>query len=175
MVISPLLTPFLPAVFEAAFDVTGTPATAGNARVSVAKVAKICGVFFAKQNFARPLFFLLELLRNLFLSSFVAGWMRNQSKAKTGSRKVPAGLPAWRHATSFMHKSCMICTIADNRQPIGFRYKLDLPVTYPETTRRCRGVRVGLGPAAPTQTKPYRALFAQQGHHNESERTSIWN
>lgn len=48
-----------------------------------------------------------------------------------------------------------------------------LPVTYPETTRRCRGVRVGLGPAAPTQTKPYRALFAQQGHHNESERTSI--
>ncbi|EPC92943.1 hypothetical protein Lpp27_17554 [Lacticaseibacillus paracasei subsp. paracasei CNCM I-4648] len=99
--------------------------------------------------------------------------MQNQSKAKTGSRKVPAGLPAWRHATSFMHKSCMICTIADNRQPIGFRYKLDLPVTYPETTRRCRGVRVGLGPAAPTQTKPYRALFAQQGHHNESERTSI--
>ena len=66
MVISPLLTPFLPAVFEAAFDVTGTPATAENARVSVAKVAKICGVFFAEKN-------LLELLRNLFLSSFVAG------------------------------------------------------------------------------------------------------
>ncbi|WP_318554722.1 hypothetical protein, partial [Lacticaseibacillus paracasei] len=67
------LSPFLPAVFEAAFDVTGTPATAENARVSVAKVAKICGVFFAEQNFARSLFFLLELLRNLFLSSFVAG------------------------------------------------------------------------------------------------------
>ena len=75
--------------------------------------------------------------------------MRNQSKAKTGSRKAPAGLPAWRHATCFMHKFCMICTIADNWQPMGFRYRLDLPVTYAETTRRCRGVRVGLGPAAP--------------------------
>ncbi|AQG74238.1 hypothetical protein AWJ15_14800 (plasmid) [Lacticaseibacillus rhamnosus] len=76
--------------------------------MSVAKVTKICGVIFAEQNFVRPLFFLLEPLRNLFLSGFVAGRMRNQSKAKTGSRKVLAGLPAWRHATSFMHKSCMI-------------------------------------------------------------------
>jgi hypothetical protein len=73
MVIFAWLSPFLLAVFEAAFDVTGTPATTENARMSVAKVAKICGVFFAEQNFARPLFFLLELLRNLFLSGFVAG------------------------------------------------------------------------------------------------------
>ncbi|MCT3349691.1 hypothetical protein EFP34_03825 [Lacticaseibacillus paracasei] len=73
MVIFSWSTPFLPAVFEAAFDVTSTPATAENARVSVAKVTKICGVIFAKQNFVRPLFFLLELLRNLFLSGFVAG------------------------------------------------------------------------------------------------------
>ncbi|QGV19752.1 Hypothetical protein LCAKO_2p43 (plasmid) [Lacticaseibacillus paracasei subsp. paracasei] len=41
--------------------------------MSVAKVTKICGVIFAEQNFVRPLFFLLELLRNLFLSGFVAG------------------------------------------------------------------------------------------------------
>ena len=161
--------------FEAAFDVTSTPATAENARVSVAKVTKICGAVFAEQNFFRPLFFLLEPLRNLFLSSFVTGWMRNQSKEKTGSRKGLAGLPAWRHATSFMRKFCMICTIADNRQPMEFRYKLGLPVTYPESTRRCQGVRIGLGPAAPMQTKPYWALFAQQGHHDESERNSLWD
>ena len=73
MVIFSWSTPFLPAVFEAAFDVTSTPATAENARVSVAKVTKICGVIFVEQNFVRPLLFLLELLRNLFLSSFVAG------------------------------------------------------------------------------------------------------
>ncbi|EPC69801.1 hypothetical protein Lpp41_16640 [Lacticaseibacillus paracasei subsp. paracasei Lpp41] len=65
--------PFYWRFFEAAFDVTGTPATAENTRVSAAKVAKICGAVFAEQNFVRPLFFLLEPLRNLFLSGFVAG------------------------------------------------------------------------------------------------------
>ena len=66
------------------------------------------------------------------------------------------------------------CAILQAR--IGeFRYNLDLLVTYPETKRRCRGVRVGPGPAAPMQTKPYWALFAQQVHHYESERDPIWN
>ncbi|OUC73183.1 hypothetical protein BWK52_3101 [Lacticaseibacillus paracasei] len=41
--------------------------------MSAARVTKICVADLAEQNFGRPLFFLLEPLRNLFLSGFVAG------------------------------------------------------------------------------------------------------